>query len=424
MIGKYILILIVSMALLFLQFCGQDTGTPPGETGTLKNKNVSLQQPGKGHNHKHNLNRERQRMRGKAPELSGHSVVRLPDEVKERLRIKIITVKENPIQASLKAMGKVLAPRDGKAIVGYAFPGRIVKIHVSIGQWVKQGQPLVGLQCEEVGSAKAGYFKATAQYRLAKQNFEREERLFKKDIGAKKDYLQTRAQLQIVRSNLGAAQQKLDAMGFSPQQIKEIADGHNIGPHVTVNAPIPGRVIQNNAVLGAMIEPATEIMVVLDPTTLCIDAGIYEKDLAKIKTDLEVKISVPAYPGKTFVGRIYYIGDIVHPETRTITVRTRVANKDLKLKPGMFADIDILVDQRKKAVTVPAEAVLDDLEHKIIFVRQGDDYICRRVEVGPKFNGHIEIKNGLKIGETVVVEGNYQLKSKLYEENLDHAHAH
>jgi cobalt-zinc-cadmium efflux system membrane fusion protein len=321
-------------------------------------------------------------------------------------------------------MGKVLAPIEGKAIVGYAFPGRIIKLHASIGQWVKKGDPLITLECEEVGNTKSEYFKTFTQFQLEKQNFEREERLYKKDIGAKKDYLECKAQLEISESNLEATEKKLQVMGFTQQQIQKLTKAQNISPHVTVSAPIDGRVIQNNAILGAMIEPSSEIMTVLNPTSLCIDAEIYEKDLAKIKIRQEVQISVPAYPEQTFVGHIFYIGDIVHPETRTITVRTRVPNNDFKLKPGMFADIKILLDQRENAVTVPIEAVLDDLDKKIIFVREGGNFLCKTVEVGPQFNGYIEIKKGLHVGETIVVQGNYQLKSRLHEETLHQAHVH
>jgi cobalt-zinc-cadmium efflux system membrane fusion protein len=396
MIKKYIFIIII-ISLIFLVFCGKHN-----------QHNPQVQENSKGlQAHQHES-----------------TVIKLSEGEKSQTQIKTITVKESPIQSTLKAMGKVLAPPDGKAIVGYSFPGRIIKLHVTIGQWVKKGDPLVTLECEDVGNTKSEYFKAFTEFRLAEQNFEREERLFNKDIGAKKDYLETKAQQEIANSNLEAAEKKLQVMGFSPQQIRELTNAQNISPYVAVNAPIAGRVIQYDAVLGAMIEPDVEIMTILDPTSLCIDAEIYEKDLAKIKINQEVRIDVPAYPEETFVGRIYYIGDIVHPETRTITVRTRVPNKDFKLKPGMFADIKILLFQRDNAVTVPFEAVLDDLDRKIVFVREKDNFICRVVEVGPKFNGLIEIVKGLKKGETVVVEGNYQLKSRLHEEILKHAHVH
>jgi len=213
-------------------------------------------------------------------------------------------------------------------------------------------------------------------------------------------------------------------MGFSNAQVRELADTKNITPYVTINAPIDGKVIRVNTVLGAMIEPSNEIMILLDSSRLCIDAEIYEKNLAKIKIHQQVQIAVPAYPTEIFTGRVSYIGDTVNPETRTITVRTQVPNKDFKLKPGMFADIGIHLERREKALTLPIEAVLDNLEQKIVFTREADSFICKTVEVGATFNGYIEIKRGLKVGETVVVEGNYQLKSKLYEQTLHQAHVH
>jgi cobalt-zinc-cadmium efflux system membrane fusion protein len=333
-------------------------------------------------------------------------------------------VEEKPIRNTLKAMGKVFAPIDGKAVVGFAFPGRIIKFNTSLGQWVKTGCPLVTLECEAVGDAKTDYLKAFSEFQLAQQNFQREERLMTKDIGAKKDFLAAKTQLEIAGSNLEAAEKKLMMMGCSQTSIQEFLKNKNIAPYVTINAPIDGKVIDISAVLGTMIEPTTEIMTLLNPSRLYIDAEIYEKDLARIEVNQEVEIAVPAYPSETFSGQISYIGDIVHPETRTITVRTLVPNKDFKLKPGMFANIGINLDSREKALIVPVDAVLDDLDQKIVFTREIDSFICKTVEIGSTFNGYIEIIKGLKLGETVVTQGNYQLKSKLYGQILEQAHVH
>ncbi|MDQ1351058.1 MAG: Efflux transporter periplasmic adaptor subunit [Acidobacteriota bacterium] len=412
MIKRSFLLAILSINLTVFVFCGM--------IGAGNNNGPKQTQQADNNHQQGNRNRHRHGQTS----LQEQTVIMLSEKEKSRVRIETVTVEEKPIQSTLKAMGKVLAPIDGKAIVGYAFPGRVIKLKVSLGQWVKSGSPLVTLECEATGNARSEYLKAFTEFQLAQQNFEREERLFSKDIGAKKDFLQTKAQLEIAGSNLEAAEKKLMVMGFPGTQIQEFSKAKNITPYVTINAPIDGRVIRIDAVPGSMIEPATEIMILLDPSRLCIDAEIYEKDLAKIKLHQEVQIAVPAYPSETFSGRISYIGDIVHPETRTITVRTLVPNKDFKLKPGMFADIDIRLERREKALTVPIEAVLDNLDQKIVFTREADSFICKAVEIGPAFNGYIEIKKGLRVGEAVVVEGNYQLKSKLYEQTLHQAHVH
>jgi len=88
----------------------------------------------------------------------------------------------------------------------------------------------------------------------------------------------------------------------------------------------------------------------------------------------------------------------------------------------MFADINIFLKQKINAVTVPFQAILDDGNDKIVFVQEGDYFILRKVKIGTKYNGLIEIINGLSAGEIVVVEGNFQLMSKLHEGTLSHTH--
>ena len=126
----------------------------------------------------------------------------------------------------------------------------------------------------------------------------------------------------------------------------------------------------------------------------------------------------PAYPGVNFTGKLSYISDELDNETRTVKVRTEVENRDFKLKPGMFANIDILLSNQSKALVVPFEAVLDDHDEQIVFVAVDGEYIPRVVEVGSRQNGFYEIRDGIEEGDRVVTTGNFQLKSKVYEELL------
>lgn len=365
------------------------------------------------------------------PTLKNESInnraIHLTGEIEKQVDIKTAEVRPGAVKSTLQAMGKVLAPNNRKALVGFACSARIAKLHASVGTWVKEGQPLVTLMCEEVGNAQCDYVKALTDYELAKLDSDREERLFKKDIGAKKEYLAARASYHIARASLKAAEEKLYVIGLTKKQIAEISRTKSVTPNVTVKAPISGRIVRNHAVLGALIDSSSEIMTIVDLTDIWIDAEIYEKDLSKVKLGQEVEIVVPAYPGEKFLGKIHYIGDLVDPDTRTITVRTKVVNRDFKLKPGMFADINILMNHKAQAVIVPKQALLDDGDLHILFVRDTNEtnhFICRVVEVGTVFNGDVEILKGLSLGEQVVIEGNYQLKSKLREGTLKSAHVH
>jgi len=351
-------------------------------------------------------------------------VVELSDEEKEAVKIETVKATLKSLRFQLHALGKVFAHPQRRAIVSYAFPARISRIHVRIGDWVKTGQELIILQSEEVGTAKSEFYKAQADYELAKVNFERGKRLYDRGVGAKKDFLASEAGFKVAQANLNAAEKKLHVLGFTEVQIQTITETHQINPIITLFAPINGKIIENRAVLGAMVDQTTEILTIMDPNLLVIDADIYEKDIAKIRIGQQVEVTVPAYPGENFMGKISYISDVLKEETRTITVRAEVENQGYKLKPGMFAGIDIFLNHQVQALVLPMEAILDDKDEHIVFVKVDDKYIPVIVEAGIKEGAFIEIIHGIKEGDEVVTKGNYQLKSKLYDEILKKAHVH
>ena len=350
--------------------------------------------------------------------------IMLSEVEKEAVLIQTVLAELQPLKSELTAVGKVIAPQHRKAIVSYAFPARISQIHIKIGDWVKTGQRLVTLQSEEVGNAKSEFYKAMADFELAEVSYKRQQRLYDRGVGAQKDFLSAEADLKVAQASLDAAEKKLHVLGFSEAEIKTISESHQINPVITLYAPIAGKIIQNNAVLGSMIDQGTEILVVMDPTVLWIDAEIYEKDIAKIRLGQSVEITVPAYPGETFSGKITYISDVLKEDTRTITVRTEVENKDYRLKPGMFANITISLNHQSRALVIPREAVLEDKGDQVVFLKRGDQFFLQVVQTGARENGLIEILLGLNEGDEVVVTGSYQLKSKLYEEILKAGHIH
>ncbi|MGD2294494.1 MAG: efflux RND transporter periplasmic adaptor subunit [Candidatus Aminicenantes bacterium] len=351
-------------------------------------------------------------------------VIELSPEEREAIEIATVTAAYRTLRTQLQAVGKVYAHPKRKAIVSYAFPARISNIHIQIGDWVKAGQELVTLQSEEVGSAKSEFYKAKADYELAKVNCERAKRLYDRGVGAEKDYLACEAEFKVAEANLNAAEKKLHVLGFSEAQVKTISETHQINPVITLFAPLSGKIIEYNAVLGAMVDLATEILTILDPQVLVVDAEIYEKDIAKIRIGQQVEVTVPAYPGENFEGKVIYISDILHEETRTIKVRAEVENREYKLKPGMFADVIIYLNHQVQALVLPKEAILDEKDEYIIFLQRDGKYLPTVVELGAREGGFIEVIRGIQEGDRIVTTGNFQLKSKLYDEILKKGHVH
>jgi len=358
----------------------------------------------------------------------GDSVLRaeiqLTEEEASAFEIQTVKAVRRTLGNYLPAVGKVYAPQTKKAIVSYAFPARIAEVHVRIGDWVRKGQRLVTLQSEEVGVAKSDFYKARADYELARSNFEREKHLFEGGVGAQKNFQATEAELKVAEASLNAAEKKLHVLGFTEDQVRSINETHQINPIIDLYAPLAGKVIENNAVLGAMVDESTEILIIIDPTVLWIDAEVFERDLAKIRPGQCVEVKVPAYPGQIFEGRVSYIGDVLKEDTRTITVRSEVPNKGGLLKPGMFADIRVCLEQRSDSLVLPNEALLEDGKETVVFVRRNGQFIRRPVKKGISDDGYVEILEGVKEGEEVVTRGNYQIKSKYYRETLKKAGVH
>jgi cobalt-zinc-cadmium efflux system membrane fusion protein len=350
--------------------------------------------------------------------------LRLTDKERSAIELESVPASSQPVSSLLRATGKVLASPFRKALISYPFPARVSGIHVRPGDWVKAGQELVTLQSEAVGAAKSEYFKALADFELAMSSYEREKRLFDRGAGAGKNLQAAEADRKVAEAGLNAAEKKLHVLGFTEAQVKAAAESHEINATITLFSPLSGKIVDNNVALGAMVDQSSEILTVLDPSVLCVDADIYERDIAAIRKGQEVGVTVPAYPDLEFKGRVLYIGDALKEETRTVTVRTEVENEGYRLKPGMFAALTILLDRQTRALTVPLAAVLDDRDRKIVFVSRDSQFFPRVVEVGARMDGTLEILKGLAEGELVVTKGNYQLKSKLYEELLKGSHVH
>ncbi|OGV68413.1 MAG: hypothetical protein A2283_19335 [Lentisphaerae bacterium RIFOXYA12_FULL_48_11] len=354
---------------------------------------------------------------------SGKEVV-LPLSSVDAIGMKFEKIGLRECPRVLKAVGKVRAPQPRTAIVSHFLPGRVAELHVTIGERVKKGQPLVTLECAEVSDALTEYVKAVTAQELAKVNLAREKRIMDGGIGAKKDYLATEAEFKMADVNLESAEKRLHVLGFKEDQVRKITRSHEINPRIVVNSPIAGKVVVSQAVLGSMVDQSKEILTIIDSSVLWVDAEIYEKDVSKVRIGLSVEITVPAFPAEVFKGTISYVGDVVNEETRTITVRTEVNNPDDRLKPGMFADVSILYGETHQVLAIPLSAVLEDGDRQVVFVRENDRFVCKGIETGAHNGAYQHVIKGLNAGDEVVTEGNHQLRSKLSESLLHGAHVH
>jgi len=181
-----------------------------------------------------------------------------------------------------------------------------------------------------------------------------------------------------------------------------------------VKAPIKGTVIRYYVDIGDSVIPQEPMpqepvlnIAYMDKVKIVVNVG--EKDISKLRKGEKVRVSVDAYPGESFLGRVMRVAPAVDPRSRKVKVELEIENKDHRLKPGMFADVEIIYEEHKNVLVVPRIAVLEREERKVLFTVEDDRAKLREVKTGVSDEEKIEIVEGLTEGESVVIEGNYGL---------------
>jgi cobalt-zinc-cadmium efflux system membrane fusion protein len=157
--------------------------------------------------------------------------------------------------------------------------------------------------------------------------------------------------------------------------------------------------------------------VLADLTTAWVWGGLYERDLANVLTRMAagivpVEVTVPAFPGRVFTGQLNYVASTMDETTRTVKVRTVIANGDRLLRPGMFCEVRLLLTSDEDVLAIPKMALLSDEGVDFVFKHMKDDYYLRQnVTKGREFDDAVEILAGLEPGLTIVAEGAFLLKS-------------
>jgi len=212
---------------------------------------------------------------------------------------------------------------------------------------------------------------------------------------------------------LRAAADRLRMMGVNPENLS--------GSVFPLTAPFAGTIIEKKAVLGELAPPDQSLFTVADLSTLWIEADLFEKDLAKIRPGMQASVTVSAYPGEGFKGRLTYISSVVDKDSRTVKARVEVPNLDGRLKPEMFATAAIQTGSGAKALLLPEDAVLLVQGQPTVFVAENGGFVPRAVEVGERIQGRIVIRSGVAAGESVVTSGAYALKARLLKSQIGDA---
>lgn len=238
----------------------------------------------------------------------------------------------------------------------------------------------------------------------------------------RQDAIRAQQHVEETETRLAVDETTLKILGFEDAVITDIdpSQGSDLA-HCPVPAPFDGTVISKDVALLEHVGPTNQILSVADLTTVWLIADVYEKHMPFLSqlADAEVTFHNSSWPGKTFTARVFYTGDIVNPDTRTISMRAVAENNDGLLKPGMFVTVDLPGAMKTSVLQVPRSAVFEHGGVSFVFVHSGGDVFERRdIARGRSTANAMEILSGISAGESIVVSGGFALKSRMLAELL------
>ena len=193
-----------------------------------------------------------------------------------------------------------------------------------------------------------------------------------------------------------------------------------VGKALEIKAPIDGIITERNQGVGELVEKTGAIYVISDPTDLWVLAEIKERDLAAVKVGQDASFTVLAYPENIFKGKVVRLGNKVEDQSRTVEARIEVNNADGRLKPGMFADVEIVTTVTKDVLVISDKALQSVEDGQIVFVALGEGKFEKRVvKLGMEQHGRVQVLEGVKAGEKVVTDGSFILKSEMLKSEME-----
>ncbi len=328
--------------------------------------------------------------------------------------VRVYKLHPDSISSSLKLTGSITAVND--AIVFSRVSEEVKDIKVETGKNVSEGEILAiqknDMLKQGVDAAEAGLKNAKAQLNLVKNDFERMQRLYEQKAISQQQFDQTETQLQ-------AAESAVDQFEAQTSQAREQYQNSFL------KAPFAGKVaaiyIEEDQMLPAG-QPAFQL---INSKGMKAKVLAPSGDIGKIKKGMNVKISIPAIPDKTFYGVVYDLDESIDPVTKSAEAEIRIKNPGTEIRSGMFGQFEIETLQETETIVIPDNAVLtqtevkqneetgelDPIKKSYVFKVSDNRAMLQEIKTGISGGDRIEVLSGLNFSDTIIVVGQNIVKN-------------
>jgi len=320
--------------------------------------------------------------------------VQLTPERMQSIGVQTGTVEFKQLSDDIRATGTVDINERLLSYVQVRFPGYIRKVFANATyQYVRKGEPLFTIYSPELVATQQ-------EYLLARQN--------QKTLGTST----VDGVASGVETLSAAAEQRLQQWDIPDSEIAKLKETGKPVTDLTINSPVEGYITERNALPNMYAEPSTKLYTVADLSRVWVYAQVFQDDIGRIRPGDMAQLTVGSYPGRTFSGQIEEILPQVDMATRTVRVRLAMANPGLKLKPGMFVNVDLKTSLGRQLV-VPASAVFQSGTRQLVFLNHGNGSLePKEIAIGPRVGDDFVVLKGLKAHESIVISASFLIDSE------------
>ena len=296
--------------------------------------------------------------------------------------------------------------------IGSAITGRVTEVLAAVGDHVKRGQALARLASPELTNAQLAYLRAVSGAKLAERSLERAEQLILADVIGNAELQRREVELSTSRAEMRAAADQLKLIGMSSSAIERLREVGALTSEVTITATRNGVVVERKVSQGQVAQPGDPLFTVADLSNVWVVGSLPEQDAGSVRMNQQVEVEVPALENAKLSGKIVFVSDTVNADTRTIAIRTEVANPKFGLKPQMLATL-VINSKLTRQLSVPTSAVVRENDRDHVFIKVTDtSFRLTAVELEEDAGAFRRVKKGLAEGNEIVVAGAFHLNNE------------
>ena len=356
-------------------------------------------------------------------EHGGKEIVQLAPQTRHEFGIEVGEAAPGKLAEYARLPGEVVIDPDRLVHVVPRISGVAQQVKKKLGDMVKADDVLAVLESRELAEVKSAYLIARERVRLAETTYDREEKLWRETISSEREYLAARQNLAELRIEMQAAEQKLQALGFSNEYLQSLSfDEDEHFTHYEIRAPFDGTVIEKHISLGELLKDDAEAFVIADLRSVWVNLTVYQKDLNTVQLEQDVEVMIEDRPAVS--GTISYISPVVDEATRTGIARLILDNTEGHWRPGSFVAGMVAVDSRSVELLVTRSALQTIDGQTVVFVETADGFEPHSVRIGRSNEVYAEIVHGLVPGQRYVVRGGFTLKAQLAKGSFGDGHSH